>query len=120
MFAAMSPPTMAQMQQQLCTTGSADRMPRIAPPISAGLSLSFMSVYTFSWEKIGKLRFGVAFAAGEERPRRERQVHRARHQVEGQDDAQGQRRQEARRVRVLPQPREPEREIDRGRHGGRD
>src|ERR687890_2087809 len=71
MFAAMSPPTSAQMQQQVFNAGSADRMPRITPPISAGLSLSFMSVYTFSWEKVGKLRPRVALAAEELIARRE-------------------------------------------------
>src|SRR5215204_4607105 len=111
-FAAISPPTSAQMQQQVFTAGIADRMPRTTPPIIAGLSLSFMSVYTFSWEKIGKSRLGVSVAAEEMPPRRERQVHRARHQVEGHDDAQQRRRQEARHVRVLPHTEEPEREID--------
>src|SRR5215212_1387319 len=107
MFAAMTPPTIAHAQQQKLTQlmkGIVESRPTITPPIIAGLSLSFMSVYTFCWEKIGKLRLGVAFAAGAEElpPRRERQVHRARHEVEGQDDAEQRRRQETRRVRVLP------------------
>src|SRR3954469_23433843 len=93
-------------------------MPRMTPPISAGLILSFMSVYTFSWEKIGKLRLRVA---AEEIPSgRERQVNRARHEVEGDGEPQEGCRPEARRVRVLPHVEEPEREIDRGRHGRRD
>src|ERR1043165_3816506 len=108
------------MQQQVFTAGMADRTPRITPPIIAGLSLSFMSVYTFSWEKIGKLRLGVSVAAEEKSPRRERQVHHAGHEVEGDDDAQERRRQETRRVRVLPDVEDPERKIDQGRHARRE
>src|SRR5687768_190944 len=51
MFAAMIPPTIAQAQQQMfgmLMKGIADRSPRITPPIRAGFSLSFMSVYTFT------------------------------------------------------------------------
>src|SRR5437588_2572462 len=63
MFAAIIPPTIAHAQQQMLgmfTKGIAERIPRITPPINAGFILSFMSVYTFTWEKIEKLRSGVS------------------------------------------------------------
>src|SRR5689334_3666562 len=98
MFAPTTPPAIAHAQQQKLTQltkGIAESRPTMTPPIMAGLSLSFMSVYTFSWEKIGKFWFGVSFPAGaEEVPAgREGHVHHARHEVEGHDDAQQRRRQ---------------------------
>src|SRR5205085_1612292 len=81
MLAAIIPPTIAHAQQQMLgifTKGIAERIPRITPPINAGFILSFMSVYTFTWEKIEKLRFGVSVSpAGrlrDPRPRRRTSV----------------------------------------------